>query len=100
MTRKERKTFKKTKGASLKKRRREARKEKKLAWEVAKVLSKYQEFPTEYQNKKFYCSICKMEYCLGFTETDIFCSDCHYRLGCFKETFKAKNCNYCERRTP
>jgi len=77
---------------SIKERRLSRRDVDKLAWRITR---KVVYVKSKNANLKFYCKACKMYYCQGFNNVDVYCHECYYKNSCLKQTEKGKLCKIC-----
>lgn len=79
------------------KRRKDSAEERQIKHELALlIIARIPRKKVEHANEKFLCMDCKLYYCVGFDGQDVFCRECHYRLGCLKLASGAvKQCNFC-----
>ncbi|KKQ13528.1 MAG: hypothetical protein US30_C0013G0063 [Candidatus Moranbacteria bacterium GW2011_GWF2_36_839] len=80
------------------KRRKDFAEERQIISDAARLIVSYlPRKEVKHANEKFLCTSCHLYYCVGFDGNDVFCRECHYRLGCLKLASGATNqCNYCE----
>ncbi len=63
---------------------------------LARILTQY-EYPREWCNKKVNCKTCGKNYCMGFDETDTYCSLCYCKSYCIKELREFRQCQKCRK---